>query len=357
MATLFIPGPTDVASSVLQAQAQPLIGHRSSAFSNLFERIQTRLKQVLQTDHRVYVTASSGSGLQEAAVRNCVASRLLLCSCGAFGDRWHQVAQANGVPVDLLSGNWGQPILADQVAEAMQANQYDALAVVHNETSTGVENPVAAITRQAKEINPDLIVLVDAVSSAAGVDLPVDSWGVDVLLTSSQKCFGLPPGLAFAAVSDAALARARSVEHRGWYFDFLELEKYLVERRSTPATPAITLLYALDAQLDRILTEGLPARFARHIAMAERTRQWAHDRGLEPFAAEGYRSKTVTTVNKTSDLDFEALAAFLKSRNMVIANGYGKIKTQTFRIGHMGEITLQDINHLLGTIDEFLDGR
>ena len=357
MATLFIPGPTDVAPSVLQAQAQPLIGHRSGAFSDLFERIQIRLKQVLQTDHRVYVTASSGSGLQEAAVRNCVGSRLLLCSCGAFGDRWYQVAQANGVPVDLLPGAWGQPILADQVAEAMRANTYDALAVVHNETSTGVESPIEAITRRAKEINPQVIVLVDAVSSAAGVDLPVDAWGVDVLLTSSQKCFGLPPGLAFAAVSDAALERAQSVEHRGWYFDFLELEKYLVERRSTPATPAITLLYALDAQLDRILAEGLPTRFARHIAMAERVRQWAHERGFEPFAAEGYRSKTVTTATKTPDLDFEGLTGFLKSRNMVIANGYGKIKAQTFRIGHMGEITLQDVNLLLETIDEFLDGR
>jgi len=194
---------------------------------------------------------------------------------------------------------------------------------------------------------------VDAVSSAGGVDIPVDDWGIDVLLTSSQKCFALPPGLAFAAVSDRALERARSVEHRGWYFDFVVLEKYLLEKQSTPATPAISLLYALDAQLDRMLAEGMPARYARHQAMAERVRTWA-DAKFGLFAAEGFRSKTVTTVVKPAEFDFSGLSRFLAERGMVIANGYGKIKDGTFRIGHMGEIMPQDVDHLLGTIDDFL---
>ncbi len=353
MAQLFIPGPTDVAPEILRAQDQPMIGHRSQAFSDLFGRIQSRLRPVLQTKHRVYVTASSGSGLQEAAVRNCVAERLLLCASGAFGERWHDVALGNGVATDLLATEWGQPLTPDQVESALEKANYDALAVVHNETSTGVENPVGPIIERARNFNPELVVLVDAVSSAGGVDIPVDDWGIDVLLTSSQKCFALPPGLAFAAVSDRALERARSVEHRGWYFDFVVLEKYLLEKQSTPATPAISLLYALDAQLDRMLAEGMPARYARHQAMAERVRTWA-DAKFGLFAAEGFRSKTVTTVVKPAEFDFSGLSRFLAERGMVIANGYGKIKDGTFRIGHMGEIMPQDVDHLLGTIDDFL---
>jgi predicted phosphoserine aminotransferase len=355
MAHLFIPGPTDVVPEILHAQDRPMIGHRSQAFSELFGRIQTRLRSVLQTGHRVYVTASSGSGLQEAAVRNCVAERLLLCASGAFGERWHSVALANNVPTDLLATEWGQPLTPDQVEAAMRQGSCDTLAVVHNETSTGVENPVGAIIERARRLNPDLVVLVDAVSSAGGVDIPIDEWGIDVLLTSSQKCFALPPGLAFAAVSDRALARAERVEHRGWYFDFVLLEKYLVEKTSTPATPAISLLYALDKQLDRMLAEGMPARYARHEAMAKRVRSWGESAfGL--YAAEGFRSKTVTTIRKPADLDFGALAAYLAEHGMVIANGYGKIRDETFRIGHMGETMAEDVDHLLNTIDEFLAG-
>ena len=352
MAYLFIPGPTDVDPTVLQAQNQPMIGHRSQAFYDLFMGVQPKLRQVLKTDHRVYVTASSGTGLQEAAVRNCVAKRLLVCVAGAFGDRWHQVAQVNEVPVDAIESEWGQPNRPDQVREALQQGAYDALAVVHNETSTGVENPVAEIAQVARDANPDILVLVDAVSSASGADIRTDEWGLDVLLTSSQKAFALPPGLAFAAVSDAALERARTVEHRGWYFDFLKLEKYLVERKSTPATPAVSLIFALDLQLDRILEEGLEARFKRHRQLAERVRSWGKQH-FDLFAAEGFRSQTVTTIRKTSPIDIPALNSFLSERGMVIANGYGPIKEKTFRIGHMGEIQVSDIDHLLDTIDEF----
>jgi len=353
MAKLFIPGPTDVSPEILRAQDQPMIGHRSQAFSDLFEHIQSRLRTVLQTDHRVYITASSGSGLQEAAVRNCVGDKLLLCASGAFGERWHAVALSNGAPTDLLATEWGQPLTPDQVEAAMSQADYDTLAVVHNETSTGVENPVGAIIERARGLNPDLVVLVDAVSSAGGVDIPIDEWEIDVLLTSSQKCFALPPGLAFAAVSDRALERAKGVERRGWYFDFILLEKYLLEKKSTPATPAVSLLYALDAQLDRMLAEGMPARYARHQAMAERVRSWA-DAKFGLYAAEGYRSKTVTTVRKPADFDFAGLTDFLAEHGMVIANGYGKIKGETFRIGHMGEIMPGDVDHLLETIDDFL---
>ena len=212
MARLFIPGPTDVAPDILEAQAQPMVGHRSQTFYDLFDRIQPKLRRTLLTDQRVLITASSGSGLQEAALRNCVNERLLVCVCGAFGERWFKVAMSNGIPVDRIDAELGQPNTPREVENVLKVTSYDALAIVHNETSTGIENPVAEIAELARTVHPDILILVDAVSSAGGVKIETEAWGLDVLLTSSQKCFALPPGLGFAAVSDKALARARTVD-------------------------------------------------------------------------------------------------------------------------------------------------
>lgn len=355
MARLFLPGPTDVDPQVLQAQAQPMIGHRGAACVALIERIEAKLKPVFGTEQRVFILASSGTGLQEAAMRNCVGERVLVAVCGAFGERWFNVAQQNGIPADRLDAEWGSAHDPADIAAALQAGDYDALAVVHNETSTGVENPIAGIASAAHEVNPDLLVLVDAVSSAGGVELRVDEWGLDVVLTSSQKCFALPPGLAFAAVSDRALARAETVPHRGWYFDFLLLERYL-QRGMTPATPAISLLYALDLQLDRMLAEGLPQRFARHAQMASFAQGWAQER-FALFAKEGSRSKTVTAIRMDGAFDVQALNDYLQRENMTVAGGYGPLKESTFRIGHMGEVQLEDLERLTALIDAFLDER
>lgn len=354
MVRLFIPGPTDVAPEILSAQAQPMIGHRSQAFAELFGRIQPRLRQVFATQQRVFVTASSGSGLQEAAVRNCVARRLLVAVNGAFAARWFEVAVANGLAADRIDVPWGQGITPEVVQSALSRSDYDALAVVHNESSTGVENPVAAIAAAARSVRPEILVLVDTVSSAGGVLIETDAWGLDVVLTSSQKCFALPPGLAFAAVSDRALERAAAIPHRGWYFDFLLLQKYL-ERNMTPATPALSLLFALDAQLDRMLDEGLEERFARHTQMARLSQEWGAERfGL--LAQEGYRSKTVTAFVNSRSLDIPALNSYLSRHGMTIANGYGELKGKTFRVGHMGETRLADLEALFRHIDEFMAG-
>lgn len=352
MARLFIPGPTDVLPETLAAQTRPMVGHRSQACSDLMARLQPGLRKVLGTQHRVLITASSGSGLQEAAVRNCVTDRLLLCAGGAFADRWHEVARSNGVAVERIEVPWGQPHLPEQIEAALRRHACDALAVVHNETSTGVENPLAALAAAARAVNPEIIILVDAVSSAGGVPIESDAWGLDVVLTSSQKCFALPPGLAFAAVSDRALDRARSVPHRGWYFDFILLDQAL-SQNTTPATPALSLLFALDVQLSRMLAEGLPARFERHARMAEIVQTWAGER-FDLFAAEGFRSKTVTAIANTRDIDVPALNAYLEKHGMAIANGYGPLRGRTFRIGHMGQIQPTDIQTLLECIDGFL---
>jgi predicted phosphoserine aminotransferase len=352
MTRLFIPGPTDVAEEVLAEQTRPIIGHRSDQFAQLFGSIQDRLRKVFKTQNRIYITASSGTGLWEGIVRNCVSSRLLVCVGGAFGVRWSQVAESNGIPHARASVEWGQPNTPDQVAEALSTGDYDTLAVVHSETSTGVQNPIAEIATAARQIQPDLLIMIDAVSSLGGIPLETDQWELDVVVASSQKCLALPPGLAFAAVSDRVLERARSIQHRGWYFDLLRMDESL-QNNFTHTTPAVSLLFALDRQLDRILAEGLDQRFMRHAQMAEVAQSWAEEY-FAPFAAEGYRSKTVTTMKNTREMDVAALNRFLAGSEYSIANGYAHLKDLTFRIGHMGETRPEDLSELLGKITEFI---
>lgn len=353
MSPMFIPGPVDVHPQILAAQAQPMLPHRSPEFERLFRRTWEKAHQLFYTQARVFISTSSGSGLQEAAVRNLVRKDVLCCVNGAFSKRWHEVALTNGKQADALEVAWGQPITPDRVVEALRQKHYEAITIVHNETSTGVQSPIKEIAAAVHEVSPETLICVDAVSSLGGVKIEMDAWGLDMLLTSSQKCLALPPGLALAAVSDRAMAYAETVPQRGWYFDLVRLEKHL-HKDSTPATPAISLIYALDCQLDRILAEGLEARFARHQAMAHRVQNWALERGLGLFAAEGYRSQTVTTVLNPLNLDIQALNTFLLQHGMRIANGYGALKGKTFRIAHMGGTTLDDIEALLARLDQYL---
>ena len=351
---LFIPGPTEVRAEILQAQTRPMVGHRSAAFSELFASAQKKLRQVFYTNSRVYVSASSGTGLWEGASRNAVRDgrKVLHFINGAFSDRWAHVSRSNGKEVVTVELEWGRAVRGDMVREALKAGGFDAVAVVHNETSTGAMSPLNEVAAALREF-PDVLFLVDAVSSAAGVKIEVDRLGIDVLVTSSQKCFALPPGLAMAAVSDRVLERARQVPHRGYYFDFLALEEQMV-KSSTPATPAISLMYALDAQLDAIMTEGLDARFARHAELAGMVRQWARQQGFALFAEAGFESNTVTAVANNRSVDVEALTKHTKARKMQIDGGYGKIKGKTFRVAHMGDVRRADIEALLACMTEFL---
>ncbi len=353
MSPLFVPGPVDVDPEVLNAQTRPMVPHRSAEFESVFHAAEKKMRQLFGTQYRVFITASSGTGLHEAAVRNFAQSRILSCANGAFGNRWYDVAVTNGKQADKLEAEWGQPIAPEAVAQALKSNNYEILTIVHNETSTGMENPVAEVAAAVKAVSPETLVCVDAVSSLSGTKFEMDAWGVDFMLTSSQKALALPPGLGFAATSDRALERAQTIENRGWYFDLVRLEKHRVNN-STPATPAVSLINALDFQLDRILAEGLEARFARHAAMAERVWQWALTQGFGLFAAEGYRSKTVSTLTNTHNLDIAALNAFLGQKDMRLSNGYGALKNKTFRIAHMGELQMSDIDALLAEIETFM---
>ena len=354
---LYIPGPTEVAPEVLQAQTRPMVGHRSKAFADLFYSIIPRLKQVLLTDQHVYITASSGTGLQETAIRNAVrpGRKVLNMVAGAFADRWNKVSVSNGKEAVRVDIDWGKPIRPQDVDAALAEGGFDAVTIVHNETSTGVMSDVGAIARLVHEKYPDVLILVDAVSSASGVRIPFDEWGLDMLLTSSQKAFALPPGLAFAAVSDRMLERAQAVPDRGWYFDLLILEKYLAAGKTTPATPAISLINALDVQLDRILAEGLENRWARHEASMQLTHAWARKHGFDLFPEPGYESRTVTCVANTRDIDVPAMIAFAQEHGMIIGNGYGALKNRTFRIAHMGELGPDDMNALFDVLDAYLE--
>ncbi|WKZ51579.1 MAG: alanine--glyoxylate aminotransferase family protein [Anaerolineales bacterium] len=353
MHRMFVPGPVDVADEVLQAQAAPMLPHRSKEFEAIYRRASEKAQQLFLTQYRVFLTASSGTGLQEAAIRNFVDKKVLSCVNGAFAERWYDVAATNGKEAEKLAFEWDQPVAPDRVADAVKRGGFEAVTVVHNETSTGLVNPVREIAAAVRSVAPETLVLVDAVSSLSGAKIEMDAWGLDMVLTSSQKCLALPPGLALGAVSDRAMEKAAKVQNKGWYFDLVRMEKHRL-KDSSPATPAMSLIYALDKQLDRILAEGLEARFARHSAMAKRVQDWAEAHDLNMYAPAGFRSQTVTTIKNERGWEVSALNKFLLERGMRIANGYGALKNITFRIAHMGETQMADIEALLQAMEEYL---
>jgi len=353
MSRMFVPGPVDVDDEVLQAQARPMLPHRSAEFEEIFRRASEKAQELFLTKNRVFLSASSGTGFQEAAIRNLVDKKVLSCVNGAFADRWYDVAVSNGKEAEKLTFEWDQPIDPERVAVAVKSGGFEALTIVHNETSTGMQNPVKEVAEAVRADAPDTLILVDAVSSFSGVRIETDAWGLDMVLTSSQKALALPPGLALAAVSERALKKAKTVENRGWYFDLLRLEKHRA-KDSSPATPAMSLVFALDRQLDRIFDEGPENRFARHSAMAKHVQEWANSQGLSMYAPEGFRSQTVTTIKNDRNIDIADLNAFLKERGMRIANGYGPLKNITFRIAHMGEIQITDLDELFAAMEEYL---
>jgi predicted phosphoserine aminotransferase len=351
---LVLPGPVEVRKEILEAQTAWMIGHRSTAFAELFARLQEKLKQAFLTSHRVIVSGSSGTGLWEGATRNCIRDdkRALHLVCGAFSERWADISRANGKQADVITVEWGQAFTPHMVEEAMRKQTYDAVCVVHNETSTGVTNPIKDIGAVVHQY-PDTLYLVDTVSGFLGAELRTDDWGIDVALTSSQKAFALPPGIAFAAVSDRVLARAAEIPHRGYYFDFIELDK-LLQKNNTPSTPPIALMFAADKQLDDIMAEGLENRWARHMQMRDVTIQWALDRGMGAFAQEGYRSPTITTVANGRGINMDEMAKFMGGKNFSMDKGYGKLKGTAFRIAHMGDMSPATLEEILAGLDEFL---
>jgi aspartate aminotransferase-like enzyme len=326
--------------------------------SALMDRLERALRPVFRTERPVYVSTSSATGLMEAAVRNGVERRALALVNGAFSERFAGMVAESGLQVETLDVGWGNAHTPDRVADALARGDFDAVVVVHSETSTGVLNPVAEIAQLAHDAGA--LVLVDAVTSLGGSPVEPDAWQLDFVLTGSQKALALPPGLAFGVARPALLERARRSPRRGSYFDLLEFEAQLAKSQ-TPNTPALSLLYALEEQLDDIAAETIERRWARHRAMAERSWSWVAelaDRGtaVSVLAPEGYRAWTVTCVRMPGDAGAAALVQRVAARGFTIAAGYGATKDRMFRIGHMGDHTLDELNELLAVIEEELPG-
>ena len=350
---LFIPGPIEVHPDILKAMSVPMIGHRSGDYSELQKRVTEKVQKLAFTTHPVLFSASSGSGLMEGAIRCCTAKRAIVFSVGTFGNRWFEIAQGNGVPADKHEVAWGEGLTPEMIEEHLSTGKYDCATLTHSETSTGVMNHLEELAPVFRKY-PDVVWCIDAVSSFGGVKIDVESLGVDVMVTSSQKCLGLPPGLSLATFSPRAEKRAQSVKNRGYYFDLLQLLQFIREKNfQYPSTMSISHLYALDVQMDRIMKEGIDARFARHDQMAQRVQGWAK-KHFALYPVEKYASKTVTCIKNTRGISVADLNKELGKRNLMLSNGYGKLKEQTFRIAHMGDLRMSDIDELLGAIDEIL---
>lgn len=350
---LFIPGPVDVEDEVLQVMSTPMIGHRTKEASNLQRNISDKMKKVMYTNNEIILSTSSGSGLMEGAIRSCTRKRAAVFSIGAFGDRWYNMATSNGIPADKFSSELGKPTTPEMVDEALSTGKYDLITITHNETATGVENPAEEIAEVMKKY-PEVVYCLDTVSSLGGTKIEVDKLGVDICITSTQKCLGLPPGMAICSITEKAVEAAKQVEHRGLYFDLLELYNFIKKKDyQYPSTPSLPHMFALDHQLNRILEEGLDNRFERHRKMASYVRQWAKEK-FDLLPEERYASNTISCIKNTRNVDVGQLNKKLEAEGYLISNGYGELKDITFRIAHMADTSLDEIKELIAVIDKFI---
>jgi predicted phosphoserine aminotransferase len=350
---LFIPGPTNVHPDVLAKMATPVIGHRTPEASALQKSISEKLQKLMFTKSKIVLSTSSGTGLMEGAIRSLTQKRAIVLSTGAFGKRWHELALLNGIEADLHDEEHGNAVMPQTVDRFLKTGKYDTLAITHNETSTGVMNPIESISEVVDKY-PNVIFMVDAVSSLGGAKIETDKLGIDVCISSSQKALALPPGLALASVSPKAEDRLKKIGHRGYYLDLLTLCEYIDKSNyQYSCTPSISHMFALDFQLDRILKEGLENRFIRHIENAEYMINWA-SHFFKVFTSPGFESLTVTCIENTRKISVSDLNKELIKKQMVISNGYGALKDKTFRIGHMGETTIDDMMELTNAMEEIL---
>ena len=351
---LYIPGPIEVSPKTFAAFCKPMIGHRTGDFKKLYQSIHPRLQTLFGTQQPVFLSTSSAWGVMEGALRNVVKKKVLNCMCGAFSDKWYDVSLRCGKQADKLQVDWGQPIRPEQLDAKLATGEFDAVTIIHNETSTGVLSPIAELAAVLRKY-PDVISIVDSVSSFSTLPIPMDELGIDVLLTGSQKALALPPGLALFSVSQRAFERAATVGDRGYYFDFIEFQKNQADDM-TPSTPSISHIYALESKLDDIFSEGVENRYARHAKLNAMVHEWVVSNGFEFFAPEGYRSKSLTCVKNNKGIDVAAFVAKLKERHScVIDGGYGKLKGKTFRISNMGDETEESIGQLLGWLSGCLE--
>ena len=349
---LLIPGPTEVSKEMLNEQTRYLIGHREKEFSEFYGGITDKIAKFFQLtpDYKPTVTTSSGTLWFDIIGRSIVKQKALACVNGAFSQRAAQTIVSCGKETDVIEVEMGKAIKPDMIAEKLASGKYDTLMVCHNETSTGVRNPIAEIGKIVKKEHPDIIFAVDAVSSMAGDKTLPSEFNCDIVFGSTQKCFALPPGLAVALVNDRAIERAKQVPNRGAYTDLVDIFEF-EKKHQTPFTPNISLLYALNKRMDLLLEETYDKVYLRHKDMATYTQQCAK-KHFAMFPEPGYESITVSCISNTQNKNFKELNQKLAEKGYMISGGYGKMAEKTFRIGHMGEWNLSGIKEVLNAIDQ-----
>lgn len=354
--TFFLPGPTEVRPRVLQAMTKPMISHRSDEFVAMYQRIDHGLRQVFRTSRPVYIVTASATGAMEMAIRGAPEGPILSLVNGAFAERFARVAQRCDRRTRVVTVPWGETHPLDLVEQHLAAESFAAMTVVHSETSTGALADLQALTELAHRYG--VMCLADSVTGVGAVPLETDEWGVDFLLTGSQKALALPPGLAFAVASEAYILQASAVPHRGRYLDPVEFEESAL-RDGTPTTPSISLLYASDVQVADILAEGVEARWARHAAMLRLTEEWVETQraagiGIGFLARAGERAATVSCLTLPPDRTSAEVVGALKERGFLIGRGYGQLQDSTIRIGHMGDHTVQGLGRCLEALGAVL---
>ena len=330
-----------------------MIGHRGEPFKNLYREIHPRLQTLFYTKQPVFLSTSSAWGVMEASIRNLVSRGVLCCMCGAFSDKWLDVARRCGKNAEPLQVDWGKHIDHKDLDRALASGKFDTVTLIHNETSTGVMNPLPEICCTLAKYR-DVVLILDTVSSFSGMKIDMDALGVDVMLSGSQKALALPPGFSLFSVSEKAFARAEKQKDRGYYFDFLEFKKQH-EGWMTPTTPSIGHIFALQSKLEDIFEESLDARYARHERTNALVHDWVNKAGFDFFADQNFRSKTLTCIANNKNIDVVDLAKRLREKHhLVIDPGYGKIRGKTFRLSNMGDETEETVSYLLSCLDDVL---
>ena len=358
--TFFLPGPTEVRPEVLAAMTGPMMPHRGAAFEALLARVDAQLRPVFRTARPVYVATASATGLMEAALRCAPPGAVLALVNGAFSERFAHIAAACGREVTRVGGEWHRAVPLEAVEAALRARRYAAVTVVHSETSTGVLTPLPPLAQLARAHGARL--LVDSVTGIGGAPVETDAWGLDFVLTGSQKALALPPGLAFGVASAAFIREAAATPGRGLYFDLVEYEE-AIHKHQTPNTPALSLLYAADVQGAHIAAETIEGRWARHAAMAAQAHAWVGALREETgapccvYAPAGERAPTVTTVALPPGLSGTEVVREVARAGFVIGDGYGRLKGTTIRIGHMGDHTPAALARCLAVVTDVVRER
>ena len=350
---LRIPGPTPLPPTVREAGSRQMINHRGPIFAELLGRIQAGMRPFFGTSGDIAILSCAGTGGLEAAVVNTLSpgDAVLGVSIGAFGDRFASIAEAYGAKVDRMAAEWGWAAAADEVRERLAAADYKAVLLTHNETSTGVMNPVAELIPAIRASAPDSLVLIDSVSALGAVPFELDAWGADVVVTASQKAWMAAPGLAMVAASDRAWAAMETSKMPRYYFD-LRKHRAGLASGETPWTPAIAVAYQVDEGVRLMTEEGKDGVFARHAACAAATHAGLEALGFALFADAANRSLTVTAAHIPDGLDWKAFNAELRSRGLVVAGGQGKLTGKVFRVGHLGAVSVDDILSCMATLEE-----